>query len=80
MLDFSHMINVLVKKVRAEAVIRIKNLILDVIGRTAGRLIKGENFYSGMIKIPGEPGQVTDAAGTITRYVTTLVLRDSPAC
>ena len=62
-LDLSHKITILVEKARAEAAIQRKDLILEVIGRTAGRLLKGENFFAEMKTTLGELGQVTGAAG-----------------
>ena len=62
-LDLSHKITILVEKARAEAAIQRKDLILEVIGRTAGRLLKGEHFYTEMKTILKELGQVTGAIG-----------------
>jgi len=62
-LDLSHKITILVEKARAEAAIQRKDLILEVIGRAAGRLLKGEHFYAEMKTILEELGQVTGAAG-----------------
>lgn len=62
-LDLSHKITILVEKARAEAAIQRKDLILEVIGRTAGRLLKGEKFYTEMVTTLRELGQVTGAIG-----------------
>ncbi len=62
-IDLSHKIRILVEKAQAEAAIRRKDLILEVIARTAGQLLKGENFYAEMKSTLGELCHVTGARG-----------------
>lgn len=62
-LDLSHKITILVEKARAEAAIQRKDRILEVIGHTAGRLLKGENFYAEMMVTLRDICQVTGAVG-----------------
>ena len=62
-LDLSHKIRILVEKAQAEAAIQRKDKILEVISRTAGRLLQGSSFFSEMETTLKEIVQVTGAIG-----------------
>ncbi|NLL11499.1 MAG: response regulator [Methanomicrobiales archaeon] len=62
-IDLTHKIIILVEKAKAEAALKSSDLVLDIIVRAAGRLLKGEDFNTGMVMALKELGLLTGATG-----------------
>ena len=62
-LDLSHKLTILVERAEAEAALERKDIILEVISRTAGRLLQGGDFLAEMQQTLHDIARVMDAKG-----------------
>lgn len=62
-IDLTHKIIILVEKAKAEAALKSSDLVLDIIVRAAGRLLKGEELGAVMALALEELGLLTGATG-----------------